>query len=152
VIRKNKEADFFAPKPRNYCFPTIQTEHNYRLQDADTMGGLWAGFDLLVKKLGISDGKVLSGSGHGVYFNSFLARPEIYLDYVNSLLKPAIELCASDEELSTLVMSPSGYAKPPPQNFINDTGVEQYPWIPFILERLINVYIEVNDIKVGWKL
>lgn len=149
MVDENDDCDLLAPNPHNILMAGMNKKHNIRKENFNTMGGLWPCLDLIVKKLGISNRKVLSGTDHVIYFNAFLARSEIYLDYVNSLLKPAIELCASDEELSPLAMPPSGYGRLPPQNFINDTGFERYPWIPFILERLINVYIEVNDIKVG---
>ena len=37
-------------------------------------------------------------------------------------------------------------------NFTKDTGFKYYPWIPFILERLINVYVEINNLNVAYKL
>ena len=147
-VGENGDCDLLTPNPTNILIKNANKKHNYR-KTYKGMIGLWPGLDLLVKKLGISNRKVLSGTGHAIYCNAFLAKPEIYLDFVNNLLKPAIELCNSDEELFALVMLPSNYRLIPPQNFINDTGFDRFPWITFILERLINVYIEVNDIKVG---
>lgn len=149
--------DIIAPLPRNYRSRSIRRVHYPRRQMNWAWEGegekFWNAFDLLIKKLGISDDKVLQGRAYGIYQNAFIARPQIYQDFVNSLLKPAIEKCHTDAQLSELVTSEfsSGYAKPP-QKFINDTGFEYYPMIPFILERLINVYIELNNTKVAWKL
>lgn len=149
--------DIIAPMPSSYRSRSIRRVHYPRRQMNWARKAeeekFWNAFDLLIKKLGIPDDKVLQGSGYAIYQNAFIARPQIYQDFVNSLLKPAIEKCHTDAQLSQLVTSEfvSGYLKPP-QNFINDTGFEYYPMIPFILERLINVYIELNNTKVAWKL
>lgn len=129
-------------------------KHSYRKMCSDTMGGLWPCLDLIVKKLGISEKKVLTGRGYMVSFNAFIARPQVYSDYVNNLLKPAIDLCNTNDEIASMVRENSYYGKGirPPDNFINDTGFDYYPWTPFIMERLINVYIEINNVKAMWKL
>ena len=50
-------------------------------------------------------------------------------------------------------MLPADYKnQTPPKNFTNDTGLSYYPKIPFLLERLINVYIYINNVKVGYVL
>ena len=129
-------------------------KHNFRKIHFDTMSGLWPCLDLIVKKLGITKQKVLTGRGYAISFSAFIARPHVYSDYVNNLLRPAIDLCNDDDEVASMVRQRSNYegGKLPPENFIKDTGFDYYPWIPFILERLINVYIELNKIKVAYRL
>ena len=88
-----------------------------------------------------------------VYFNYFVATPKVYKHFVDSILSPAISLFKNDKELNKLGMINANYRNQiPPHSFTKDTGLNYYPRIPFLLERLINVYIYINDVKVGYVL
>ena len=143
AVSEYEDCDLLAPNPKHYWWGALRK----RRKQKEVHPGAWQLIDLIVKKLGLSDKKVLEERGYGIYCNAFLARTEIYLDFVNNLLKPAIELCNYDKELNQLAFGETDYLTPP-NNFIKDTGLDYYPWIPFVLERLIMVYVEVNDIKI----
>lgn len=154
VVGECGEVDLIGNEQLNSRGRLTYRQHNIRKANFNTMGGLWPCLDLIVKKLGITKQKVLTGRGYAISFNAFIAKPSVYSDYVNNLLKPAINLCNNDDEVASMVRQKSSYenGKLPPNNFTKDTGFEYYPWIPFILERLINVYVEINNLKVAYKL
>lgn len=94
-----------------------------------------------------------------VYQNKFLTRPNIYEDYVEKLLAPAMEVMNSDKELLRLLWTDSGYKKRLikrdgfPKRMENDltryhrsiTGrhrkINFYPMHTFICERLFSYYL-----------
>jgi len=80
-----------------------------------------------------------------IYFNYFVARPNIYEDYVKNLLEPAIDLMENDREIKKLVNINSNYKKPVTPELKAQIGYEYYPLHPFICERLINLYIVKNQ-------
>ena len=83
-----------------------------------------------------------------------MAKTHIYEDFVKTTLRPAINLFKKDKDLynlGTTNLPRTDHGKPP-QRFTDHTGYEEWPHIPFVLERLINVYVELNDLKVGWIL
>lgn len=139
------KADILAPDPQNYSFcDYIRKPHpiRYTLENKQ-----YETFKVLLKKLKIKEN--LLKPSHMIYCNYFVAKTNIYKDYINSLLKPAIDLFKNDEELYSLVMRKSHYNnKVPPANYIKDTGLNYYTHAPFILERLINVYIQLNNCNV----
>jgi len=153
AVDENEDCDLLVPNPRNYicCSRRIKSPHKLKFKKHKFMEA----FDPLIKKLGISEtpSEFMTADRDVVYYNYFIGTPQIYSDYVNSLLIPAIKLFQEDKELYDMGMELEHYIKkPPPANFTRDTGLKYYPRIPFILERLINVYIEINDVKVGWVL
>lgn len=75
-----------------------------------------------------------------VYANQFLARKSIYCDYVNNIIKPALELL--EGEMWEEVNRPSGYTRAMDAEKLKElTGLEFYNYIPFIAERLMIQYI-----------
>ena len=113
------------------------------------------GFDLLIKKLKLSEtpNKFMTEKQKMIYFNYFIAKPEIYKHFVDTILDPTIALFQQDSEMNEMGYSREDYRnQTPPKSFTDDTGLSYYPKIPFLLERLINVYIYVNDVKVGYVL
>jgi hypothetical protein len=118
---------------------------------------MWPTFDLLMVKL-LEKGIInkipnFNKEMSFVYCNYFVTKTDLYLNYVNTLLKPAIDLFRDDKELRLMgTRAPKTLHETPPKRFTEHTGFKYYPHIPFVLERLINVYIELNDIKVGYVL
>ena len=149
----NLDCDIIAPNPQNYikCARRIKSEHTIRFNKHKFMDG----FDLLVKKLKLSETpeKFMTESRQMIYYNYFIAKSEIYKHFVDTLLDPAIALFQEDSEMMEMGYSREDYKnQTPPKNFICDTGLSYYPKIPFLLERLINVYIYINNVKVGYVL
>lgn len=88
-----------------------------------------------------------------IYCNYFLAKPSIFEDFVKNLLIPSIDLMTNDEKAKKIALSDADYdCYKPPKNFIEDTGLNYYPMAPFILERMINIYVAMKGLKVGFIL
>lgn len=88
-----------------------------------------------------------------IYQNHFSAKREIYRDYVQNFLSPAMEFMSTD--MKELAMSDSNYSqlsrsKITPEYLMDKIGLPHYPLAPFILERLFSVYIQNKKIKVTW--
>lgn len=116
---------------------------------------IWPLMQLLIKKLHenkiIPTRSVLQKKDFFIYCNYFIAKNHVYKDYVESLLIPAMDLLEHDDELRILSREAPKTSYPdPPRRFTEHTGFTYYPHKPFVLERLINIYTEVNEhIKVG---
>lgn len=156
VTAKSEEYDVLSvnPKNRRTRLRRVRKPHLIRTIQEE----IWPPMDMLLKKLqqaGIipakKEGYMVKKQNY-IYCNFFLAKQSIYLDYVNLLLKPSLEIIETDEKLYNQVMEPAiQYCDPPPK-FREDTKCKHFPKLPFILERLINVYVEANNLKVGWKI
>lgn len=89
-----------------------------------------------------------------IYQNAFSAKREIYQDYVNDYLNPAMELVKNDPEVYKMATVNSNYTKlmrddcATPQYLQEKIGFPYYPLIPFILERLFSVYVHNKRINV----
>lgn len=81
-----------------------------------------------------------------IYSNQFAARKYIYVDYVNSVVIPCLELL--EGELWDRVNVHSGYNGVGKAKLKELTGLDFYNYIPFILERLPMQYFENKKIKV----
>lgn len=79
-----------------------------------------------------------------IYENFFITRLDIYKEYVNKIIKPAIELL--DTKYKDLAFRDAKYL--PNKNLHNDTGLEHYTFHTFVLERLINSFIKKNNYTV----
>lgn len=89
-----------------------------------------------------------------IYQNHFAARTEIYRDYVNNFLIPAMEVTETDEELNKLMTQPSGYArlsKTADAGSVKEKlGLTDYPLCPFILERCPSLFFQMRGYKVSY--
>lgn len=89
-----------------------------------------------------------------IYQNAFSAKREIYQDYVNDYLNPAMELVKNDTEIYKMATVDSHYTKLMREDCASaeylqeKIGFPYYPLIPFILERLFSVYVHNKNIKV----
>lgn len=89
-----------------------------------------------------------------IYQNAFSAKREIYQDYVNDYLNPAMELVKNDPEIYKLATVDGNYTKlmredcASKQYLQEKIGFPYYPLIPFILERLFSVYVHNKKINV----
>ena len=90
------------------------------------------------------DGK----SDKPVYFNYFVARRDVYERYVKELLRPAIDVMTNDKEIKKMVEIDSGYKKKMTPELKAQIGYDYYPLHPFICERLINLFIIKNNLKL----
>lgn len=106
---------------------------------------------LLWSKLGL---QIPKEARHPIYQNHFLAKTEIYQDYVTNFLNPAMKLIEDDEELRKLMIQPSGYSKLNRSADIRSVksklGLDDYPLAPFILERCPSLYFTMKNIPVSY--
>lgn len=91
-----------------------------------------------------------------IYQNHFMAKTEIYKDYVKTYLIPAMELIKNDIEINKTVMIDSNYSAlakkdaASPEILQQKIGFPYYPLAPFLLERLFSVYVQNKNINVTW--
>lgn len=94
--------------------------------------------------------KVPDELSNTIYENHFIAKREIYLDYVQQCLKPVIEFMSKE----AVFEADSGYLqkKRNDQEAIKEyqakSGRLDWPIAPFILERLFSIWIEYRKFKV----
>lgn len=84
-----------------------------------------------------------------VYENHFIAKSEIYKEYVQTCLTPAISFM----DQNVLFKTDSGYVrkKRDPKEvkeYQEKTGRKDWPIAPFILERLFSIWIEGKGFKI----
>lgn len=77
------------------------------------------------------------------YCNFFAARSEIYADFVNKMLAPAMDVMKRMPEL----MENSRYPSILPGNLIERFGIAHYPYHPFLCERMFSFYVHINNLK-----
>lgn len=110
----------------------------------DTMAKIWA-------KLGL---RMPTEVRQPINHNYFIAKTEIYQDYVENLLKPVMELMINDNEIIPLAMADSNYTTLERganlDNLQKDLGLNYYPMAPFLCERLFPMYCEMKRIKVNY--
>lgn len=92
--------------------------------------------------------KVPNELSNAIYENHFVARRDIYHDYVNTCLKPSIDFMDSNEVFSI----DAGYTKRKTSDEVKRyrelTGRNDWPISPFILERLFSIYCEGKGFKI----
>ena len=75
----------------------------------------------------------------------FVTKKEIYIDYVNSVIKPAINLL--DGKYKELAWRKCNYAAANP-NIMQLTGLPCYTFHTFILERMMAQYCRTKELKI----
>lgn len=88
-----------------------------------------------------------------IYQNHFIAKREIYQDYVKNWLIPAMEVMENDAEIRELCFKDSNYSNLSGESAANlekQIGINYFPMHPFLLERLFSVYHNVMQIKVTY--
>jgi hypothetical protein len=107
--------------------------------------------NLLWQKLGL---KRPPEAKNPIYQNHFSAKTEIYKDYVNNFLTPAMELINRDEELHNKMIAPSNYGRlsktADKQSVREKLGMDDYPMCPFILERCPSLWFQMKGYKVTY--
>lgn len=79
-----------------------------------------------------------------VYENFFIAKTDIYRSYISDIIKPAIDLL--EGKYKSLAWRNAKYLQN--NNLLRDTGLSYYTFHTFVLERLLNQYIEKNKLSV----
>lgn len=81
------------------------------------------------------------------YCNFFVARREIYDDYVNRMLAPAMDVMSKMNKLGLLLWQDSNYRNSPVPEFIKARGIDHWPFHPFICERFFSWYAHKMKLK-----
>jgi hypothetical protein len=106
---------------------------------------------LLWSKLGY---KLPGEAKNPIYQNAFCAKTEIYRDYVENFLSPAMELTLKDEELNNLMLQPSGYGRLSKEADLKSVkaklGMSDYPLVPFVLERCFCLFAQVKGYQISY--
>lgn len=107
--------------------------------------------ELIWTKLGY---KIPTEPRNPFYQNHYLAKTEIYRDYVDNFLIPAMELTEKDEQLLHLMRSPSNYGRVNRQADIKRVkmmlGMDDYPLATFVLERCPPCWMQMKGYKVSY--
>ena len=106
-------------------------------------------FDEMIEKIGVNRpiGKIKTP----IYQNHFSSRRDIYLDYINRYLNPSMRAIMDDSDLNKKAMIDSKYTnltKESAEHLLPKIGINYYPLVPFLLERLFSVYVQNESIKV----
>ena len=92
--------------------------------------------------------KVPNELSHAIYENHFVARRDIYHDYVNNCLKPSIDYMDNNEIFSI----DAGYTKRKTisevKRYQEITGRKDWPICVFLLERLFSIYCEGKNFNI----
>lgn len=84
-----------------------------------------------------------------VYANQFVAKKNVYLYYMNNVIKPSLELLEGD--LWKVANTPAKYtAGVDSASLKKHTGLDFYNYVPFVLERMMMQYIANKPIKTIW--
>lgn len=78
-----------------------------------------------------------------VYCNYFVAKPEIYEEFVKEMLIPAMDFMLTMPAL----FENSRYPHPLPKNLQEKFNVPHWTYHPFICERLISFFIHIRKLK-----
>jgi hypothetical protein len=100
----------------------------------------------LIKKLLIHlDKDIYPDDQHYVYSNFFLMKTDLWKDYIENWIKPAIEFMDNDPEY----FEDAKYITGLPTNKLQElTGLDYYTYHTFVLERLIVYFIADKNLKV----
>jgi hypothetical protein len=83
-----------------------------------------------------------------VYQNHFVAKAKVYEDYVNKVLRPALHIMSTDEEIKEIIWKDAKYHKSKKsevrERLMEQIGVDYYPYHPFVCERLFSFYMDLN--------
>lgn len=156
MIEEHKQHDIITISPKKYWNDVLREKHCASRDDVHGSAFLALLVLLDVMKCdGIIQDDIpytLDDDINRIYCNYFIARKDVYHDYIENFLKPALDILMNHEKMKKIGLLHSGYTEPVPESFMKKTGCNYYPFLPFILERMINVYIQIKNCKVAYCL
>lgn len=133
------------------CFTRNSSRHLMMAMAAAWHKGFIPAIDLLWEKLGY---KRPGEARNPIYQNHFAAKTTIYREYVDSFLKPAMEVITNYEQLHEMMIQPSGYGKLSRDSDMKSVksklGMDDYPLCPFVLERCPSLWFQMKGIKISY--
>lgn len=104
--------------------------------------------DLFLTRLGIPL-DVNKFSHEPIYRNFFIIKKEHLIDFAENYLKKIFELTYSDKEIYELsIIEQENYHQRAPEPFVQNTGFTRYTLVLFLVERFINLYVNIKNLKV----
>lgn len=140
VVEENPDVDVFAFEKRRKNQNIIHQAEHYH-------PGFIRMITSIIREIGLMD-EVPSKIDHIILFNHFVARSEIYEQYVTEVLNPAMEAMKGMDDL----WQDAKYIKPMPEvlknRFFRAFGKPYYPFHPFLLERLPSLFVQKHKLNV----
>ena len=138
-----KDADVCILTPHRPNHKPLAMASNWHGKAWDNAFGIFKGF---IRSQGI---KIPDELTYTIYENHFIARREIYHAYVRDCLIPACDFVSRDD----VFYAPSGYNNKKRDEVEKKRvhrllGSDDWPIMPFILERLFSIYIQDKRYKV----
>jgi len=149
TIEENLNADIFSPrlqglwwspirKPRPIYFPNQLNMKDLAIPFLNDMADL-----NIIKKSSID---LWTKPCPLIFCNFWAAKQEVFIDYVDNFLSNVFELIESYDKDNWIFNACNRYPKPP-KAWQDGTGFSRYPIIVFILERLINIYLQDRNLN-----
>lgn len=153
INQQYNDFDVFTLDLRTHVFPSVRKPHFTKSIHREAHKSLLQFCDILIEH-GVIERfpSAYLEKNIFIYCNYFLAKPSIFEGFMKELIIPSIDLMKLDKKANKIALKEGKYDSRPPKNFIADTGLNYYPMAPFVLERLINVYIAMKSLKVGFIL
>ena len=125
----------------------INAHDTFKLGEAYHPGMLKL-LNLYLKKMGIP-ADVSTFSQSPIYRNFYIMKKEYLVDFVDNYLDKMFELTFSDPEIYKFaIIEQVNYHKEAPAPFVENTGFNRYTLVLFLLERFINLYVNIKNLKI----
>ena len=82
-----------------------------------------------------------------IHCNFWVAKSSIFTDYVDNFLTKVFNLVESYDKNHCVFTPEVEYLAGPPVEWQQATGLKHYPILTFILERLINIYVQDKNLN-----
>lgn len=125
--------------------PLFKDGKDYFFQSNRYHPNLLSMISILCEEAGI---KYTDSPKHAIWSNFFVMRTDLYKDYINTYVKPFINLMETD--FKDLVFTDAKYGALTKEKLKSYTGLDFYTYHTFILERLISLYLH-NNPKIKFK-
>jgi hypothetical protein len=138
----------------NEDFDVLSFSRNSKFHKMLASAEVWhPGFtELLTKIMTKAVGLTPKNPKYPIYQNAFIARSQVYKEYVNEFLIPCMEVMEKD--FSKECWKDSNYTKlkrePLTDKAKKDLGVGYYPMHPFICERFFSQWLETQNLNVQY--
>lgn len=133
-----------------YSFFGSSTKRNVWKQAEQWQPGILEVAELIFKQYSIERGQpvgnLLQLDTPVVYQNAFVAKKEIYFDYVQNWLRPLMSIMNTNEAIKSLLFKDAKYkdAKLSAEECLQVFGVPFYTFHSFVCERFFSTYLAVN--------
>jgi len=134
ILEQNPNYDIYT-----FCSNRVKLKGKYLEFTEKVHPGFLDLFNKLCNDLGL----VVKEPKYIVYSNFFIAKTKIYKEYVNEIIKPAIELL--ETKYKQEVWQDSNYKGLEKDKLKQYTGLDFYTYHSFILERVMLMYL--NDVQ-----